>query len=456
MRTLMKSFDGWEFTFVDAPNRSSNEAKIDEAVLLAFPKQVQQHGVYEWYNANTDKDTGVVEYANLSKSLDYVRDLLVNSPKPFDVLLGFSQGGTFAWMVNAMIEGGEIKLPAHHRPKLVVMLNSMGPRSQQFLQMEPTTTCTPTVQVFGKKDRVIPRDSWARWDAGFMPSVETEEIHAVPRTTQSCKVVSDLVLRSAHRKWYAFDFDGVICDSATETGKTGLVCLKLLFPELQIGDESKLVQDFCTARPLLETGYEAIVILYRLTVGGELAKDMVESKTPLEDMERALVSMPFPKQRLVDLFKQQRDLWISTDEIGWLNENSFYAPTMEAIKSLWTDKRASVYVVTTKHRTFARKLLERAGLQDFPEDRLFGLGTGKKREVLHMLASTREAKLGGTCVFVEDRVETLRDVALNGTLPVELMLAGYGYNTAEDRRSAQEHGFTVCETSQALATMLIK
>lgn len=454
MRTLGKSLDpSWDLVFVDAPTPMAKDAKMDDAVLLAFPRQVEL-GVYEWYNSNTV--SGKVEYTHLPESIAHVKQLLLRS-EPFDVLLGFSQGGTFAWMVSGMIESGEIALPAHKRPKLVVMLNSNGPRTDAYLTSPVTTTSTATLQAFGARDKLISPDSWQRWAEGFLPRVETEETHAVPRTAKSCEAVVQAISASTRRRWFAFDFDGVLCDSASETGKTALVCLKLLLPELQVDgdDELEWVRKFCTARPVLETGFEAIVIMHRLVVGRELAEDMVNSPTALHDMERALDAMPWSKQQLMDLFKRERDLWIERDEEGWLASNSFYSPALDALKQLWTENKCSVYVITTKHRTFARKLLERAGVVDFPEDRLFGLGSGKKRDVLGMLASTREARLGGHCVFVEDRVETLRDVAANGALPVHLVLAGYGYNTARDRASALESGFTVCETGQALKSLLL-
>jgi hypothetical protein len=48
-------------------------------------------------------------------------------------------------------------------------------------------------------------------------------------------------------------------------------------------------------------------------------------------------------------------------------------------------------VITTKHASFAKRLLEGAGVT-ISEDRLFGLGSGTKRDVLAMLAATREGE----------------------------------------------------------------
>eukprot|EP01046_Picozoa_sp_COSAG06_P021941 COSAG06_NODE_1673_length_8747_cov_3.505319_4_plen_169_part_00 len=72
-----------------------------------------------------------------------------------------------------------------------------------------------------------------------------------------------------------------------------------------------------------------------------------------------------------------------------------------------------------------------------------GLGSGPKQEVLGRLLA--EAGDGACAVFVEDRLltldKTMADSALRDkVLPV---LAGWGYNTEEQRASAASNGYTV-------------
>jgi hypothetical protein len=72
-----------------------------------------------------------------------------------------------------------------------------------------------------------------------------------------------------------------------------------------------------------------------------------------------------------------------------------------------------------------------------------GLGSGPKQEVLGRLLA--EAGDGACAVFVEDRLltldKTMADSALRDkVLPV---LAGWGYNTEEQRASAASSGYTV-------------
>ena len=55
-------------------------------------------------------------------------------------------------------------------------------------------------------------------------------------------------------KLYAFDFDGVICDSAIETGITGWRVASKMWPDMPSDIPSNMLDDFRQVRPLIETG----------------------------------------------------------------------------------------------------------------------------------------------------------------------------------------------------------
>jgi len=177
---------------------------------------------------------------------------------------------------------------------------------------------------------------------------------------------------------------------------------------------------------------------------------MLESSAPNEDMEKAVIKIGLSKEELKDRFQSTREQWIARDERGWFAANTFYTPTIELVKYLIEHKQ-SVYVITTKHSSFALKLLENAGISGLEKDRVFGLGSGEKREVLTEIAKKRESMNGGSCIFVEDRIETLRDVAAHCPVPATLVVAGYGYNTSHNRTRAREKDhFCVFDTSQEM------
>ena len=76
---------------------------------------------------------------------------------------------------------------------------------------------------------------------------------------------------------YALDFDGVICDSAVETGITGWKAAKQLWDDLATPLPSpQLIEKFRKVRPILETGYEA-TLLIRLLHDGEIVETILNN-----------------------------------------------------------------------------------------------------------------------------------------------------------------------------------
>jgi len=354
-------------------------------------------------------------------------------------------------MLTALCEQGVVSIPSHRRWKCAVLMNAPYPRGDR-VSLGPRW-CTPSLLCFGNKDSVIDPAPWSALLTAT--KVLTDEGHALPRQPRSVEAVAKLAREITSRRWVAFDFDGVVCDSARETGVTAWLAGAGLFPgaDGQNHPDAELLEGFCLARPLLETGFEALVIMYRLAVLKESPVSMLGSPHPAKDMETALQKMGVPREELKDRFQRARDEWIARNEREWLSQNGFYAPVVAAMKRLIA-RSVSVYVVTTKHASFAAKLLASVGV-NLPPDRLFGLGSGKKREVLSALAREREAALGGSLVFIEDRVETLRDVAQHASVAATLVVAGHGYNTAEERRRAREEdGFDVMDTAEQLGDWL--
>ena len=75
-----------------------------------------------------------------------------------------------------------------------------------------------------------------------------------------------------------------------------------------------------------------------------------------------------------------------------------------------------------------------------PESHIFGLGSGPKQEVLGRLLSERGDD--AAAVFVEDRLLTLDKTMADEALKTKVLpvLAGWGYNTEEQRASAAGSG----------------
>lgn len=232
---------------------------------------------------------------------------------------------------------------------------------------------------------------------------------------------------------YALDFDGVICDSALETGLSGWKAAQRIWSAMPEGDApDELIQQFREIRPHQETGYEAILMMRQLHLGMPVANFHMDFKGVLQ----ALVEGDaLDIAELKILFGGVRDQWIQSDEDGWLSQSPLYDGMAEQMAvladSVW-------YIVTTKQERFARRILHNNGIH-IPEERVFGADRKlNKQQVLEMLI---ERHPESEIIFVEDRVRTLQDMAFNPALAgVRRQLVDWGYNTVEDRTSAVDSG----------------
>ncbi len=64
-----------------------------------------------------------------------------------------------------------------------------------------------------------------------------------------------------HSTIYALDFDGVICDSAVETAITGWKAAGTLWADMPTAVPQEKIEQFRLIRPMIETGYEAILAM---------------------------------------------------------------------------------------------------------------------------------------------------------------------------------------------------
>ena len=265
---------------------------------------------------------------------------------------------------------------------------------------------------------------------------------------------SSILTLNKKKTFVAFDFDGVLCDSAKETGISSYCALNVVLNDtLSLKKPSEeLLQLFCKIRPLLETGFEALILWYRLLILKENPDEMLNSATPELDLENARVKLNVPVEVLAKVFQQTRDSWIEKDEEDWIHCNGFYTPTVNALKELLLKDNKHVYVISTKHVSFVKKLLssKAAGIPPglLLEENIYGLGSGKKSDILQNLIQTKEINRVG--IFIEDRIETLKKINFS---PLVLIVAGYGYNTVNHRKQCN---FLIKNTPQELNEFLMK
>lgn len=231
-----------------------------------------------------------------------------------------------------------------------------------------------------------------------------------------------------NQKIYALDFDGVICDSATETGITGWKAATQLWTDMPAETPDRLLDLFRQVRPAIATGYEAILIM-RLLFEGTIAQIL------LDDFAVAIAALVERDNLSIAQLKHQfgatRDHWINQNLAAWVAMNPLFDGIAEKLKYIGVEQG---YIITTKQERFVSQILAANGIT-LPPQRIFGLD--RKMSKPQILTSLLKAHCGQTMLFVEDRLATLIDVLDDEQLSnIELFFASWGYNTQQDKSTA--------------------
>lgn len=245
----------------------------------------------------------------------------------------------------------------------------------------------------------------------------------------------------------ALDFDGVLCDSVRETAVTAWRAGAQLWPEWrELEPPATIVDQFVEVRPLLETGYQAILLMRVLADGASQA--VIEREFP-DLIAAAARAAGRDREELVTLFGQVRDNWIEEDSADWLRRHRFYPGVAAALNRAL--HRHSIFILTTKQSRFADALLTANGVS-FPRERIFGLETGTSKAAQLQSLRARPEYACARFHFVEDRLATLERVAACRELDaVQLCLAAWGYVKGADlARAACDARLRVCQLADFL------
>lgn len=234
---------------------------------------------------------------------------------------------------------------------------------------------------------------------------------------------------------HALDFDGVICDSAVETAITGWTAASQIWNDMPAETPPALVDQFRLVRPIIETGYEAILAMRLLFLGETSAAIFADYQSKiLKLMEEAQVGV----DELKKLFGETRDRWIAADLDSWIAMNPLFPGVAKKLQML--GQHRIWYVITTKQERFVKQIFQ-ANAIELADERIYGLDRNlSKPEVLKGLI---ERYPNHAIEFVEDRLPTLINVKKHPELAqIKLLFASWGYNTDTDKRLAKQQDFT--------------
>ncbi len=240
---------------------------------------------------------------------------------------------------------------------------------------------------------------------------------------------------------YALDFDGVLCDSAIETGLAGWKAARKIWTDIPQQAPHAIIEQFRQARPILETGFEAIIVIRAL-----LDKHSVNTLlTDFEDIKaNYLAKMPYSIEQLKKLFGDTRDQWIKQNPDDWADNNPLFVGITEKLISI-TDTHPC-YILTTKQERFVSQIFH-AHQINFPAENIFGLERNKSKEIL--LMALREKHPDHPIYFVEDRLPPLLKARKNPKLSnTRLFFATWGYNTEEDIQQAEQNNIECIDLNQ--------
>ncbi len=243
---------------------------------------------------------------------------------------------------------------------------------------------------------------------------------------------------------YALDFDGVICDSAIETGMTGWKAAQKIWQDMPKGNPPEtIINDFRQIRPFLETGYEAILIVRLLQQGiivDKLSKNYHQQIATLVNEEQ------LNAEQLKPLFGTTRDHWINQSPQEWLSMNPLFTGIMQRLETL-TD--STWYIITTKQKRFVEQILNNYQI-NIKDQHIYGMEAKQSKQETLLELSTRHPHQ--EIIFIEDRLPTLIDISKNERLKnIKLQLVGWGYNTHNDRVDAQQYPIEIITVNQFIA-----
>lgn len=227
---------------------------------------------------------------------------------------------------------------------------------------------------------------------------------------------------------YALDFDGVICDSAVETGMTGWKVASTLWSDMPASMPDTISAQFRDVRPVMETGYEAAIIV-RLLFEGRTVDTLLSdfSKSVAQLMRRDELN----SDELKTIFGQTRDHWIANNMHEWIEMNPLFKGISDKLQKI---EQSQCYIITTKQERFVHQIFE-ANAISVPAPQVYGLDRNlSKQQILADLIRTNPQH---RILFVEDRLPTLLNVINDSRLnDVELYFADWGYNTTQDKKIA--------------------
>lgn len=229
----------------------------------------------------------------------------------------------------------------------------------------------------------------------------------------------------------ALDFDGVICDGLIEYFQSTKRAYCHIWPSYSLEKLNDFSQQFYYLRPVIEMGWEMIVLLRALVL--ETPEVDIIERWP-QILEMRLTEDGLETDFLTRTLDQVRDEWIHADLEEWLSLHRFYPGIIKRLDDILRSPTL-LYIITTKEGRFVQKLLAEQGLNLEPNQILGKEVKQPKYQTLQQIL-TQHGIAPKELWFVEDLLKTLQKIQQQPNLSgIQLFLADWGYNTPAMRDS---------------------
>ncbi|EWM28906.1 hypothetical protein Naga_101190g4 [Nannochloropsis gaditana] len=117
------------------------------------------------------------------------------------------------------------------------------------------------------------------------------------------------------RLLWAFDFDGVLCHSAKELCMTGWVAARRFWPSEAHSwpdrPDPNILSSFATVRPVVETGWESMLITRALHEGEYSTETILKDYTA--SLRETLIKEygEYPPEAYMETFRSVRQEWMN-------------------------------------------------------------------------------------------------------------------------------------------------
>jgi phosphoglycolate phosphatase-like HAD superfamily hydrolase len=252
----------------------------------------------------------------------------------------------------------------------------------------------------------------------------------------------------------ALDFDGVVCDGMDEFVESSWRALvEVTGRDIPAAQRPELHARFAALRPIVESGWEMVVLLGVLTECNASADAGLRDGARWAAVRDGYVrAHALERGRLTTALDTVRERWFEEDARGWLACHRFYAGVAEWLRRRVAERQL-VCVLSTKGKPFLDRLLAAHDVW-LPSERVIGKAEPKREkwDVVRALAASHGVDAGEVW-FVEDRLATLLDFRRHAPdlAATRLFLADWGYIFRDrDPAAARAAGIPVLGLAQAI------